>query len=309
MLDGEAQVTTASDPAGCPIPEFGGDDCPLRDAEPLFDEAEAEDVDRIASAQQVFENFKMMWDDEVGRAESIRDKRKLYATGIALLLGVGVIRISWYRSTRDVAAISDPNTAFYIKMVLAAAVAVLLVSAYRMFTERRLFRPGACRILPFLARWPLLGPDPDVQERQGRAIVALDMSLEEAEDQLRTSPELVWLGRAFRVRKAYGILVKANDRVNQRINDGVILLGISFLLLSVAIVWYSLALDTRRITDASHQGEEAPAEVSPAERPSGAAASGAPRGNHEAGKGAQGGSPPGATIVPGGAPLGDGNVN
>gem|GEM_PF-2449159 len=166
--------------------------------------------------------------------------------GIALLLGLGVFRLSWYRNAREVPAIPVEWVADTLKGAVAAALVLLLMAAWSIFTERKRARPWLAAIIPLpFARLECCKPDGDATDRKGRASAALDITPDRGEEFLAVSHDRAVLRRAWMLRVAYARLSKANERVNRRIGRGVSLMGASFLVLAVVIVWYSFAAGGR----------------------------------------------------------------
>lgn len=231
-------------------------------------------IDRLQNAKEVHEQYWVVWQDQVEFAETLREKRKLYSAAIAIVAALGVFRLSWTRNINEVPAILHAEVEFALKIVLAGALAVLLVGAHKLYTERAYFSPRIERHLPL---WLVRGlrhylgslwggrveqrpPDDDFtettasREADERAISELVLSREEANDWLELSAERIWIEKAFRVRNAYLRLRQSNDRVKRRIQVGVALLGFSYLLLALVLVAYALSSDSGRSRHEQRQG-------------------------------------------------------
>ncbi len=210
------------------------------------------------NAEQLLEQFRMLWEDAAAYADTIRDKRKLYAAGIALILGVGVLRVSWYRTTRDVSAIDSALVEFAIKALVSGALAALAAAAWNLFTERPVLRRTVVgviarrsfRLARRAARSALLGWNRFDTLPFQRASTRLDLPSDILENLERLQPSELMLIRALSLREAYSRLVDANERVNRRIMRGVVWMGVSFGLFGIAAVWYSFALS--RVTGVAH---------------------------------------------------------
>lgn len=217
----------------------------------------------LAVAEQTLDHVRMLWDDAVGYAETLREKRKLYSTGIALILGIGVFRVSWYRSVRDVSAIADPTIELCIKLLVTVALTMLGIAAWHMFTERPVFRRWAVRRIARMnfraariaARSRLLAWNRFDTRRHQRASTHMDIPSDVMDRLEEFSPGQLMRIRAERIRTAYARLVQANDRVNRRIMRGVVWMGLSFAVFGIAAVWYSFSID--RVSGERHGPVEA----------------------------------------------------
>lgn len=223
--------------------------------------------DRVENAKQVHDQYWLVWQDQVEFAETLREKRRLYATAIALVAALGVFRLSWSRNTSEVPAIPSITVEVALKVVLALSLMILLAGAHKLYTERAYFSPRIDRRLP---RWlsvfcrrclgslwegrPEPGPPSDDElepaahsQPDDRAISELVLSREEAFEWLDMSAERIWIEKAFRVRKAHLRLRQANSRVNRRIRTGIALLGLSYGLLALVLIAYAFASTLGRI--------------------------------------------------------------
>ena len=78
----------------------------------------------------------MVWEDEVRHADTLRDRRKVYATLLALVAGLGVFRLSWTRSPDEVPAIDVWWLDVLVRVLLSTTLAFFVPAAYFLFTER-----------------------------------------------------------------------------------------------------------------------------------------------------------------------------
>ncbi|MFA6043568.1 MAG: hypothetical protein WC718_01165 [Phycisphaerales bacterium] len=209
----------------------------------------APELTRIENAQRLYEVFRMLWDDQVAYADTLRDKRKLYSAGIAVLFGFGTFRLAWYRNLNEVPIVRDWLVFGLLQFLLVLVMAIALAAAYFLYTEGSMIRLWAARRFPALRlheRWPFRqfqstwGSMADHDDR-GRAISAIDMGVAESERWIDAPQDEVWTDRAWKLRDAYEDLLTANNRVNARIKTSVALLVTSYAILFVAVCVYSTA--------------------------------------------------------------------
>lgn len=212
----------------------------------------APEVTRIENAQRLYEVFRMLWDDPVAYADTLRDKRKLYSAGIAVLFGFGTFRLAWYRNLNEVPIVQNWLVFGLLQFLLILVMAVALAAAYFLYAEGSIIRLWAAhrfRSLRLHERWPFRqfqstwGSMADHDDR-GRAISAIDMGVAESERWIDAPQDEVWTDRAWKLRDAYEDLLTANNRVNARIKTSVALLVTSYAILFVSVCVYSTAAVT-----------------------------------------------------------------
>jgi hypothetical protein len=93
------------------------------------------------NARLIFEQTMMLWSDQVEYASTLRDKRRTYAAGLALLAGFGVFRVSFNEPAGEVAALMPWASVVLRIVVIFAGIAFLIATVY-LFTERRIFTRG-----------------------------------------------------------------------------------------------------------------------------------------------------------------------
>ena len=195
------------------------------------------------SAQHAFEQTRMLWDDQASYAEVLREKRRTYSTGLVLVAGLGLFRLSWYRSAGDV-PLMEPGPAIVLKLLLFFALLGFLGSAYFLYTERpvasavlgRLWPWGGRRLLTIRAALGLV--DPDGEQSGARAIAALELDNRRVRQIARAPLWQVWIYREARLRLAYERLLASNRRVNGRIRLGVIFMGFGYAVVMVVFLVY-----------------------------------------------------------------------
>lgn len=204
--------------------------------------------ERARIAELLFEQARLQWQDQVSYAETIRDKRRLYATFVALVAGLGLFRIQWFRGATEVPVVSGWAWQVLVGL-LTGALLLLGGSVYYLFTERSVVRlrvAGASRRRglrwvrrPAFVRGQLVRALRAARGR-GRAVDALDFDMRTAEEVLELGLEEAWLWRTFMLKLAHDELVRANVRVNRRVARGVLLMAVAYGFLAGALWWYMI---------------------------------------------------------------------
>ncbi|HBS29626.1 MAG TPA: hypothetical protein DEB06_09305 [Phycisphaerales bacterium] len=196
----------------------------------------------------------MLWDDQVEYAQTLRDKRKTYSTGLLVIAGLGLFRLEWYRHAHLVPVISSPWVDVTLRLLLTMVAVVFVMAAYFMYTERR----GASLGCRWVGRFRLFGwvrrsaewvrdrvglrdyeasHGEDIEEAGSkRAIAVLEMSAERIDEFVRAQTWAAWQYRTVKLQLAYRRLVDANDRVNRRIRLGLLPMGTGYTLLIALFV-------------------------------------------------------------------------
>jgi hypothetical protein len=222
------------------------------------------------------DQWQMVWRDEVSRADSIRDYRKVYAGLIALLAGASVLRVEQIRPSLNELGWFLPQALFTLMLF------VLLAAGYYLYTEKPLVRviwAGFRRRVSRFALWCALRLSgrsvyqaprffaraavrsaarfrsvSRIPVRANRLLYVLDQEVEELSD---LSAEELSEWHAMAIAAASIELGEANHRVFKRIGTGIRLTGAAYLFASVLLVWY---LWHPRIHNAAFQ-ETKPAQI------------------------------------------------
>lgn len=197
----------------------------------------------------------MLWQDQVSLAETLHEKRRTYSLGFVLIGGLGLFKLDWHRRADLVPAIPDGSARVWAIALLIASLAMFLLSAYCIFTERAFLRPLLARVIRLgesAARgWlPTVGwsvgeeelpaVPADGEALGGRAINALTFTTEEMESIISATDEELWELRASRLALAHARLTLANRRVEQRISAGLAFMILGYGLAGGLIVLYAL---------------------------------------------------------------------
>ncbi|TVQ50292.1 MAG: hypothetical protein EA377_14445, partial [Phycisphaerales bacterium] len=213
--------------------------------------------DSYKTALLIDERQRMLWDDAVQYASALREYRKVVASLLLVLIGIGIFRIELFRPPGEELAI-DAQSLFWIKVLFSVVIACFILSAYFMFTERREIRPrlgellhivgarlrgrprvprNAARIC-FRLRRRLRG---DPSELSGRAISELELSSDEAEIEAlyQSDPTATLRERTEALTWAYDRLVESNRRVRKRLGLSTFLLFLAFTLVFGTFLVYT----------------------------------------------------------------------
>jgi ABC-type multidrug transport system fused ATPase/permease subunit len=237
----------------------------------------AETNDQCSSyktALLIDERQRMLWDDAVQYASALREYRKVVASLLLVLIGIGIFRIELFRSPGEELVIAT-RPLFWIKVLFTAVIACFTLSAYFMFTERREIRPRlggllhiigtklrsrtrqyraarkVVRICFHLRRWLRGNPS----EFSGRAISELELSSDEAEikEHYDADPTETLRDRTDALAWAYDRLVESNTRVRKRLGLSTFLLFLAFVLVFGAFLVYTWSIDTGIPVGANHE--------------------------------------------------------
>jgi hypothetical protein len=213
---------------------------------------EQDPVIAAENARLAFEQTLLLWEDEVAYAETLRDKRKTYSTGLVILAGLGIFRLAWTRKPDEVPAIDSDATRLILKCVLTFALGCFLLSAYFLFSERPVVSKVACGACPPIGRGigrrkRALGfkdviAVPELAQsfpkHHGAARRELELSRQALALIQSASTVEVWSYRQRQLRKAYDWLALANSRVNHRMGMGVLSMLAGYFVLAIVFVVY-----------------------------------------------------------------------
>lgn len=207
------------------------------------------------------------WDDAVDHARSLTEKRKLYATILAVLAGLGLFRVQFSVAPNEIPAMG-PLTAWTARSCLLTAMGLTVVGVYFLFTENSNVRAWLSR-RPKQGPWaslrawaratglyrglPQLGWDPrdprvaekesglgtgrpSNESRRASRFFMLPSDVVRALAQVDEASAIE--ARIETLRVAYNALCRANRRVGQRIDIGISALGLAFLGIVLAASAY-----------------------------------------------------------------------
>lgn len=215
--------------------------------------------DQAETAESVFQHVKMLWDDQVSLAETIRDKRRVTTTLLAVLLGLGIFRLDLTASPDQVLVVRG-WTLWSIRTCVIGAMLSFVVGSYFLFTERPVLRVPLLWLMGFGSRcwrWLYLKAraptieeadavrfprPPATQWPSSRAIHGLLADAEDLTDWLIEEPTIVKWKRAERLREAYKLLRTANRRVRSRITLSMFWVFLGYVLVFCAMAAYILGV-------------------------------------------------------------------
>ncbi|MFN4841013.1 MAG: hypothetical protein ACK48N_09935 [Planctomyces sp.] len=185
----------------------------------------ADQPQQTENARLIFEQTMMLWSDQVDYASTLRDKRRTYAAGLALLAGFGVFRISFNEPAGEITTMVPWASVVLRIIVILAGIAFLVATIY-LFTERGLFARGQ-----------------KASENLGageRAISLASIPRSAVDRVLAAETTLVWRYRDAKLRAAILALSTRNRRVSRRIDLGVFWMIAGYSLVLFAFMWYTL---------------------------------------------------------------------
>lgn len=208
--------------------------------------------ERLASAERVYSHMKVLWDDQVELAETLRERRKAMISVLAIVVGLGVFRAGVADFSRPLALAGwkwDTS-----RMLITEAVAFFLVGTYLLCSDRQRIRYRLFRLwLVFQAirkhfknvraesdavKRAALRPDcPALPPRHPhRAIKAILPSPRLQERLQQADPLTVLYVQTAHLRNAYLDLERANNRVHERIREGSALVCAGYVAIAIALV-------------------------------------------------------------------------
>ena len=205
------------------------------------------DAELLESSRLLFEQAKYLLDDEIGYAESLRETRKTTSTLLAIVLGLGFFKITFFGSEKDLVLLV-PVWAYYLSAtILTLAVAVLLYGAWLLFSER------SFRFLPPPPRHALeIG-------KSSAALAVLDIDRPYRKALEQSSPLFTVRVKTLVLQLAYNRLATANRRVRYRIDLGrkAIFLGLGMVFF--AFLLYLWTIGASAVSQSGSQNDHAPA--------------------------------------------------
>ncbi|MBO6740281.1 MAG: hypothetical protein JJ916_10510 [Phycisphaerales bacterium] len=175
-----------------------------------------DNLDRSYLATKVCNEISQLrWDDEVEYAETLRDRRKMYTTLLALIVGLGVFKIELYADPKFIQVKPDITIGF-VKTFIFFAVICLITSVHY------LFKGGTIRKASGYTKT--------------RASEYADISNDEVKalHQGEIHPESALMLKTQLRRLATYELAQANRTVSEHLKMGAFWLGATFLCLVLA---------------------------------------------------------------------------
>lgn len=175
--------------------------------------------DPCESVRLLHEQAEFLLRDEIAYAANLRDNRRTVSTLLALVVGIGVFKVDFFRPSTHTLVL-DETWFLLIRVLFLGAVLLVLVGAYFIYTERPIVRD--------------LGAS---TSRPGGALAVLFLR-EEILDQFVARPaDEVWRMKTGGLRLAYTRLRDANRRVRRRLALGTMLglLGLGLALVGFGV--------------------------------------------------------------------------
>lgn len=178
--------------------------------------------DKAKSCELLHDQALYLLDDEVHYATSLRENRRTLATLLALVVGVGIFKVDFYRPPGHILAV--PELAFWvIRGLFICAIIAFLVAAYFIYTERAIMKEFG-------------------KKRTGGALSVLSIQdrfiLEFAEKPAHE----VWMMKTEGLRLAYYRLQESNRRVRRRLAEGTIVGFVGLVLVLSGITLYTVTV-------------------------------------------------------------------
>ncbi len=214
-----------------------------------------DDVEK--NAAQIFEQVKTLWDDQADLAETLRNRRKVLSSLLAVLLGLGLFKLEFWAPEGRTAIIDGRSVPFF-RWLIVSAICLFTLAVYFLHTQRPTLRRIAYAIWHCLKRrtkWLYLkarapersqeikvDPPPKPRWPEGRSLSTVLPDNEDLEDWCSMAPiELIFM-RAERLRAAYDDLRSKNLRVSRRLKEGIFCTILGFLTTFAGITIYVFEL-------------------------------------------------------------------
>ena len=191
--------------------------------------------------QDLFEHAKFVWDEEIAYAETLRTRRNLYGTGLALVAGLGIFRLDPLISEDQVFVVSAPGWRAFILILIFFSLFVFLMGGFRLYTSGS---PTA-QETAILEKLKLV---PTSRSKRGRplpkrrrvprasSLLVLRSDVEEALLVADTATAKVI--RAKNLQIATRLLRESNRRVSNRIRSAGLYIGLGYTSLVIAVAVY-----------------------------------------------------------------------
>ncbi len=183
-------------------------------------------------------------------ADTLRSRRNLFTTGLALVAGLGVFRLDPLISPDQVFAVPDPRVRLALNLIILVALVLFVLGAYTLYTRGR---PSKDELVSMSKATGV--PLEDLRRvRIPRASDYLAFTQEEEEALIASEGATCWLIRTRKLQNAIDGLAASNARVSNRIAKAGVLIASGYLALVLAVITYSVAIDERR---SDHGGDGA----------------------------------------------------
>lgn len=226
-----------------------------QDAAPAANESRASAEHLVG----VFDHVKLIWDDQVDYAATLREKRRNTSTLLAILIGLGVFRLEIHQKPAGALIMTGMQLSLF-RWALLVAVICFAFGIYFLYTERPNARRLVHWILHTAIRWAHYlfrkafaastherasvkrEAPPESPWPTGRAIAAMLRDDEHLQDWFQLSEDSLIRTRTERLRAAYLRLVAQNKRVAVRLRASVVCLLLGYLAIFVVFVLYIMAI-------------------------------------------------------------------
>ncbi len=199
---------------------------------------------QLEAAKLTYEHVLFLWNDQVGYANTLQERKKFGAGLLILLIGVGAFRLQLTRSPDDISSLSPMGMASVV-WCLRVALVLSVCGAYWIYVDRPLFRrlltqisSDAKRHAGYLfskararsstesdgIRLPIRPPN---RWDRHRATLTMLPVNEEIDSWFRMAPADVWKIRTERLRQSYRAMCFQNKALSLRVRVGTLLLGLA----------------------------------------------------------------------------------
>ncbi len=194
------------------------------------------------------EQAQYLLDDELEYAKSLKENRRTIATLLALIVGVGIYKIEFYRPMNQELIVA-PWAVWTIRVLFLAAIALVLIGAYFIYTERG-----------------ILDEFSNGKKSKGGALSVLYLREEVLKDFAKKPISEVWEMKTVGLRLAYKRLMEANRRVRKRLARGTFLglIGMAFILAGFGVYTLSTGTGSKGHERGSDQKQRADSDAAPA---------------------------------------------
>lgn len=208
--------------------------------------------ERLASAERVYAHIKLLWDDQVELAETLREKRKSMISLLAIVVGLGVFKAGASDFARP--AVLDGWRWDASRILLSEALGFFLVGTYLLCSDRSRIRYRLYRfwlvadaikrhirdrqIESDLIKRAAMRPDcpAPVPRHPHRAIRAI-LPTPGMQGRLQRADVLTVLYvQTAHLRNAYIDLERSNNRVHERLREGSMLVCAGYVAIAIALV-------------------------------------------------------------------------
>ncbi len=213
------------------------------------------------SDEHVYEQIRMLWDDQVAYAESLREGRKTMSSLLLVMVGIGIFRMELFREPGSTVPTVSEGALLGIRVCFTVAIMSFLLAAYFMFTERaqhveRWLGYGLTNVwrrARYAVHWARASTPADLSRLRdlerptpppftGRAISSLELDSEEIDDLFIKHPTEVRRDQINRLRIAYEHLATANLRVRSRLGRGGFFLAIAYCAVFLGFLMYNWSI-------------------------------------------------------------------